>query len=88
MLEGRGLTKQFGGLVALRDLDLEVHDSEILGVIGPNGAGKSTLLNVISGAYPEPPALSPSPAPTSPRYRRTSAPAWVSPGSSSPLLCS
>ncbi len=52
MLEARGVSKQFGGLVALRDLDFDVHDSEILGVIGPNGAGKSTLLNVISGAYP------------------------------------
>ena len=52
MLQVRGVSKRFGGLVALRDLDLDVNDSEILGVIGPNGAGKSTLLNVISGAYP------------------------------------
>lgn len=49
LLEIRDLTKNFGGLAAISHLDLEVFDSEILGVIGPNGAGKTTLFNVISG---------------------------------------
>ena len=52
MLRVENLTKQFGGLVALDDVNLHVDNSEILGLIGPNGAGKSTLINVISGFYP------------------------------------
>ncbi len=52
LLEVRNLTKHFGGLTAIGELDLDIHDSEILGVIGPNGAGKSTLFNVVSGFYP------------------------------------
>ncbi|MBL8382349.1 MAG: ABC transporter ATP-binding protein [Burkholderiales bacterium] len=50
MLRARALTKRFGGLTAVADLDLEVHAGEILGVIGPNGAGKSTTFNMIAGA--------------------------------------
>lgn len=50
LLVVRGLTRRFGGLVAVADLDLEVHAGEILGVIGPNGAGKSTTFNMIAGA--------------------------------------
>jgi branched-chain amino acid transport system ATP-binding protein len=45
----RKISKSFGGLNVLRLLDLDVFDSEIVGLIGPNGAGKTTLLNVISG---------------------------------------
>lgn len=52
MLDVKGVSKYFGGLAALRDLDLEVDEGEIRGVIGPNGAGKTTLFNVISGVYP------------------------------------
>jgi branched-chain amino acid transport system ATP-binding protein len=51
MLEVRNLSKFFGGLSAISDLDLDIFDTEILGVIGPNGAGKTTLFNVISGFY-------------------------------------
>lgn len=46
------LNKNFGGLAALSELDLDVRDSEILGLIGPNGAGKTTFFNVISGFLP------------------------------------
>ena len=45
------LTKSFGGLVAVRSVDLEVREGEILGLIGPNGSGKTTLFNLISGLY-------------------------------------
>jgi len=45
------LTKRFGGLTAVHDLDFEVQEGEILGVIGPNGAGKSTTFNLIAGTY-------------------------------------
>jgi len=50
ILVAKGLSKQFGGLQAVADLDLDVRRGEILGVIGPNGAGKSTTFNMIAGA--------------------------------------
>ena len=49
LLQVTGLTRRFGGLVAVKDLDLDVQLGEILGVIGPNGAGKSTAINLMSG---------------------------------------
>jgi branched-chain amino acid transport system ATP-binding protein len=52
ILEVKKLSKYFGGLAAISQLDLDVVDSEILGLIGPNGAGKTTLFNVISGFFP------------------------------------
>jgi branched-chain amino acid transport system ATP-binding protein len=52
LLEVNGLTRHFGGLAAVSELDFCVNDREILGIIGPNGAGKSTVFNLISGAIP------------------------------------
>jgi branched-chain amino acid transport system permease protein len=52
LLQVRGASKRFGGLQALRDVDLDVREGEILGLVGPNGSGKTTLINVISGFYP------------------------------------
>ncbi len=52
VLEVKNLKKRFGGLTVLRDLDLDVFESEILGIIGPNGAGKTTLFNIIAGFFP------------------------------------
>src|SRR5690625_505022 len=51
LLKVDGMTRRFGGLVAVNDLSFEVHSGEILGLIGPNGAGKSTTFNVVSGFY-------------------------------------
>jgi branched-chain amino acid transport system ATP-binding protein len=51
MLEGFKVTKYFGGLAAVKDVDFEVREGEIMGLIGPNGAGKTTLFNVITGVY-------------------------------------
>ncbi|MCW5850457.1 MAG: ABC transporter ATP-binding protein [Anaerolineae bacterium] len=51
LLELRGLTMRFGGLVAVLDLDLAVYPGEIVGLIGPNGAGKTTVFNCISRFY-------------------------------------
>jgi branched-chain amino acid transport system ATP-binding protein len=52
LLEVTGISKRFGGLLAVHDLSLTVRDGEILGLIGPNGAGKSTVFNLINGIYP------------------------------------
>ena len=49
ILEVKKLLKAFGGLVAIRYLDLAVNEGEIVGLIGPNGSGKTTLFNLISG---------------------------------------
>ncbi len=46
-----GVTKRFGGLVAVRDISFDLPVSEIMGLMGPNGAGKTTLVNVICGFY-------------------------------------
>lgn len=52
VLSLRGVTKRFGGLVAVNAMDFDVTEHEVLGLIGPNGSGKSTTLNLISGAFP------------------------------------
>ena len=51
ILEVKTLSRYFGGLAALSNLDLTIEEGEIRGIIGPNGAGKTTLFNVISGVY-------------------------------------
>jgi branched-chain amino acid transport system ATP-binding protein len=50
LLEVRGLSKRFGGFVALDNVDIHLDPGERLGLIGPNGSGKTTLINCISGA--------------------------------------
>ncbi len=52
ILETRGLTKVFGGLVALDKVNLSTEAGKISAIIGPNGAGKTTLFNLITGVYP------------------------------------
>jgi branched-chain amino acid transport system ATP-binding protein len=51
LLELKGISKSFGGLRCLSDLDIHVDEGEVVSVIGPNGAGKTTLFNVITGVY-------------------------------------
>ena len=51
MLEGEKVTKYFGGLAAVSQVDFGVDKGEVFGLIGPNGAGKTTLFNLISGAF-------------------------------------
>jgi branched-chain amino acid transport system ATP-binding protein len=51
ILIARGATKQFGGLMAVDDLDLEIKEQSIHSVIGPNGAGKTTFFNCVTGFY-------------------------------------
>jgi branched-chain amino acid transport system ATP-binding protein len=50
LLQIKGLSKSFGGLMALINLDFEVNENEIVGLIGPNGSGKTTLFNTIMGS--------------------------------------
>lgn len=52
VLHGADVSKHFGGLRAVDEVDFELRQNEILGIIGPNGAGKTTLFNVIAGTYP------------------------------------
>jgi branched-chain amino acid transport system ATP-binding protein len=49
LIEARGLTKQFGGIVAVNRLDLAVQPGELVGLIGPNGCGKTTTINMLTG---------------------------------------
>ncbi|MDO8689733.1 MAG: ABC transporter ATP-binding protein [Dehalococcoidia bacterium] len=52
MLSIKRLTKSFGGVVAILNLDLEIEEGQVFGLIGPNGAGKTTLFNLITGVLP------------------------------------
>jgi branched-chain amino acid transport system ATP-binding protein len=52
LLELKGLTKSFGGLRVVDDLDMHVGEGEIVSLIGPNGAGKTTVFNLVTGIYP------------------------------------
>jgi branched-chain amino acid transport system ATP-binding protein len=50
-LKTKKCTIRFGGLIAVNELDMHVHDGEIYGLIGPNGAGKTTIFNLLTGVY-------------------------------------
>ena len=49
LLRAEGVTKRFGGLVAVRNIDFDIPSGSIVSLIGPNGAGKTTFFNIIAG---------------------------------------
>ncbi len=51
ILRTEGITKRFGGIIAVNNVSLSIRRGEIVGIIGPNGAGKTTLINCITGVY-------------------------------------
>jgi branched-chain amino acid transport system ATP-binding protein len=51
LLEVKGLSKRFGGVVAVKDFHAKIDREHLVGIIGPNGAGKTTILNLLSGVY-------------------------------------
>lgn len=51
ILEAKGITKTFGGLTAVNNVDFHINQGEIVGLIGPNGAGKTTFFNIVTGVY-------------------------------------
>lgn len=53
ILEARGISKHYGGVVALDSVDLELREGEVLAIVGDNGAGKSTLVKALTGAIPK-----------------------------------
>lgn len=57
ILEGEGVTKYFGGLAAISEVDFYIDEGEVVGLIGPNGAGKTTLFNLISAALTPKPGV-------------------------------
>ncbi|MFW8566289.1 ABC transporter ATP-binding protein [Orrella sp. 11846] len=52
MIKTEGLTRRFGGLLAVNDVTFEANAGEIFGIIGPNGAGKTTMFNLVAGLFP------------------------------------
>ncbi|MFH1513053.1 MAG: ATP-binding cassette domain-containing protein, partial [Bacillota bacterium] len=51
LLEARGISKYFGGIKAVDNIDMQIREGDIFGIIGPNGAGKTTFFNMCTGIF-------------------------------------
>ena len=84
-----GVSKKFGGVVAVQDVSLEVPRGSIVSIIGPNGAGKTSLLNMISGFYkPDTGRIAARGPRHHPRRSRATSPRSASPAPSRTSPCS
>ena len=89
ILEARKVTKRFGGLVAVSEVDFTIEERSIVSLIGPNGAGKTTFFNMIAGLYtPTAGEITFQRAAARPASRRTRSPGSGSRGRSRTSACS
>ena len=88
VLHVENITMQFGGVVAVNNLSMDIYEHEIVALIGPNGAGKTTAFNCITGVYEPTRAKTPTAIISTSSARPTPSPSAASPARSRTSACS